>query len=110
MNYKTYTEYLKSSDWKQKRDQKIKRKLNRCAICSSTENIDIHHLNYKNLIDVEQSDLRKLCRRCHYFAHQLLKEGKIVFNGSNHHSRFAIIKNAVKKGLGIYHKNMFYDK
>lgn len=101
-----YTDYLKSNDWKEKRRQKLlKRK--RCAICASTENLDIHHLNYKNLFDVEQTDLRKLCRRCHFLAHDLHKAGKIIFTSTNHHSRFTKIKAAVKRELGISHKNCF---
>jgi hypothetical protein len=105
-DYMQYTEYLKSDDWKQKRAEKSS-KTNRCAICASIENIDTHHLNYKNLTDVEQSDLRKLCRRCHFLAHQLLKDGEIVFKNDNHHSRFGILKGAVKRALGIGNKNMF---
>lgn len=104
-----YQDYLKSEDWKNKRNKKRSKKL-RCSICASTEKIDVHHLNYKNLYDVEQTDLRKLCRRCHYLTHELHKRGKIVFRNKNHHSRFAIIKSAVKKELGISGKNMFNSK
>jgi hypothetical protein len=101
-----YKEYLKSEDWKQKRKLK-KSKNNRCGICASTENIDIHHLNYKNLYDVEQSDLRRLCRRCHFLAHRLQKEGKLVFTNRSHHSMFGKIKGAVKRELGISKINQF---
>ena len=98
--------YLQSDDWKEKRMKKnSKRK--RCAICAEKKNIDIHHLNYKNLHDVEQSDLRRLCRRCHFLVHELEKNGKIVYRSNNHHSKYAIQKAAVKKELGITHKNMF---
>jgi hypothetical protein len=102
MNYK---EYLESRDWKEKRKLKLL-KGKGCGICGSCK-VDIHHLNYKNLTDVDMTDLRRLCRRCHFLAHDLFKQGKITFRSTNHHSRFAIIKNAVKKELGIYHKNMF---
>lgn len=103
-----YKEYLKSEDWVQKRRLKRRKRL-RCAICAATDELDIHHLNYRNLYDVQQSDLRRLCRRCHFLTHKLYKEGKIIFRNDNHHSRFAIIKCAVKKELGITNVNMFTD-
>lgn len=101
-----YSDYLKSCDWKEKRTLKRNNKKN-CAICGSKENLHTHHLNYKNLIDVEQSDLRVLCENCHFLTHKLFKEGKIKFKNNNHNSRFALIKNAVKKHLGISKVNMF---
>ena len=101
-----YATYLKSEDWKDKRS--LKKKTNsRCAICSSNKKLDTHHLNYKNLVDVQQSDLRVLCHRCHFLAHDLMKNGKIVFRSTNHHSRFTIIKSAVKKSLGLSNINLF---
>ena len=103
-----YQQYLRSDDWQKKRDEKNS-KLRRCAICASTENIHVHHLNYRNLHDVEQSDLRKLCRRCHFLGHELERRGKIVYRSNNHHSKFGIFKAAVKKELGISAKNMFNE-
>ena len=102
----TYKDYLKSNDWKNKRKTK-RAKRNRCAICASTELLDVHHLNYKDLYSVEQSDLRVLCRRCHFLAHDLMKVGKIKFYKTNHNSRFTVIKNAVKKHLGVFQVNLF---
>ena len=101
-----YQGYLKSEDWLTKKYLK-KLRTNRCAICNATENLDIHHLNYRNLVDVQLSDLRVLCRRCHFLAHDLHRAGKIRFKSDNHNSRFALIKNAVKKELGITKSNMF---
>lgn len=101
-----YQDYLKSPDWTAKRNNK-KRKINRCGICGETKSLDVHHLNYKNLYDVDGTDLRVLCHRCHFVAHRLFKEGKIVFRNNDHNSRFAIIKNEVKKELGLHMKNLF---
>ena len=104
-----YKKYLQSEDWKEKRRIKNSKR-RRCAICAEENNIDIHHLNYRNLTDVEQSDLRRLCRRCHFLVHKLEREGKIVYRSNNHHSKYTIQKVAVKKELGITNKNMFYPK
>ena len=105
---KEYQKYLKSGDWSNKRAEKRSKRL-RCGICASTENIDIHHLNYRKLTDVKQSDLRRLCRRCHNLVHKLEREGKIVYRSNNHHSKWNIQKSAVKKALGITNQNMFND-
>lgn len=102
-----YREYLKSKDWKDKRNNK-RAKVSRCGICASEDVLDVHHLNYKNLFDVELSDLRVLCHRCHFLAHDLHKQGKFTFRNKSHHSRWELLKNAVKKELGISGKNMFY--
>lgn len=101
-----YQNYLQSEDWKTKRSSKRRRK-NNCAICNSKDNLDVHHLNYKNLVDVSQSDLRVLCRRCHFLGHELMKQGKVEFKGDNHHSMFTILKAKVKKELGVGTSNMF---
>ena len=102
----SYEDYLESEDWKKKRRKKFARK-RRCGICGSTENLNVHHINYGNLYDVEMSDLRVLCERCHKLAHELIKAGKINFKNTNHHSRFGITKGAVKKYLGLKNRNMF---
>tara|TARA_B100001175_G_C19164664_1_gene474561 strand:- start:187 stop:528 length:342 start_codon:yes stop_codon:yes gene_type:complete len=104
-----YRTYLQSDDWKKKRAKKRSKKL-RCAICAAKHNIDIHHLNYRNLTDVKQSDLRRYCRRCHSIVHELEKRGEITYRNNNHHSKFAIQKYAVKKYLGITFQNMFLDE
>lgn len=101
-----YKEYLGSEDWADKRRRKLAR-TNRCGICSAKSNLDVHHLNYRDLVSVELSDLRVLCRRCHYLAHDLHKRGVYRFRSDNHHSRFAILKSAVKVALGISARSMF---
>lgn len=102
-----YKEYLLSDDWKQKRRQKLLKKRH-CAVCSSKKELHVHHLNYKNLFDVEMSDLRVLCKRCHFLAHDLMKEGKIKYKKTNHHSRFVILKTAIHKYLGTKGQSLFY--
>lgn len=99
-----YKDYLQTDHWKLLKSFKTNK---RCAICASPTNLDTHHLIYKNLFNVQPADLRKLCRRCHFLAHDLFKQGKIIFHSTNHHSRFSIIKVAVKKSLGLTHVNMF---
>lgn len=102
-----YQQYLQSDHWQQLRERK-EQKATRCAICATTKNLQTHHLFYKNLYDVQTSDLRVLCDRCHKLTHELIKEGILVPNQySTHHGLFAATKAKVKKRLGCGNKNLF---
>jgi 5-methylcytosine-specific restriction endonuclease McrA len=96
-----YRIYLKSQDWRDKRHAKLLR-TRRCGICGSTDRLDVHHLNDRDLVDVALTDLRVLCHRCHFLAHDLYRAGKIKFRNDNHLSRWQLLKCAVKQELGIF--------
>lgn len=102
-----YEDYLKSDHWKSLKARKVARNPKRCAICASPQNIDLHHLIYKNLYDVETRDLRWLCRRCHFKAHDLMRSGVLRFPSPSPNSRFTLTKTAVKKELGLTGRNLF---
>lgn len=108
MNKTEYQNYLKSDHWKNLKSEKEKSRSKRCAICGDDRLVDLHHLRYKNIVDVDTSDLRWLCRRCHFLTHDLIKEGKLVFKGTSHHSIFASTKAAVKKALGFHGKDKVF--
>jgi len=99
-----YQKYLESDEWKKKRRGKFAVSKNKCcAICLSVENLQVHHLSYKNNLDeVPNWDLRILCNTCHQATHDLINSGKIKFTKNTHNHRFSITKNAVKKHLGLY--------
>lgn len=109
MTKEEYRKYLLSDEWKEKRILKFKSKrIYRCAICGSKKGLEVHHLIYKHIYDVETSDLRIFCHTCHSLTHELLKKGKIKYKNENHNSRFALTKNAIKKCLGKSFDNCFY--
>lgn len=58
------TVYLKSNHWKELRKLKLSTNPS-CEDCGSSFRLEPHHLQYKNLYDVEVSDLKTLCRKCH---------------------------------------------
>jgi hypothetical protein len=60
--------YLQTDHWKELRQRKITHQPN-CENCKSPANLDVHHLRYKNLYDVEPDDLKVLCRKCHTMEH-----------------------------------------
>lgn len=61
-------EYLKSDHWKNLRYCKLQQ-VCYCEMCDNTSTLDVHHINYKNLYDVELEDLMVLCRKCHVKVH-----------------------------------------
>lgn len=61
-------EYLTSQHWKSLRESKLQRNPS-CEKCGSRQRLDVHHLRYRNIFDVELSDLQTLCRLCHDAIH-----------------------------------------
>jgi 5-methylcytosine-specific restriction endonuclease McrA len=68
-NYRN--EYLRSNHWRELRRRKLK-ETPLCENCGNGLHVELHHINYKNLYDVELSDLKTLCRKCHIKAHVII--------------------------------------
>jgi 5-methylcytosine-specific restriction endonuclease McrA len=72
--------YLKSDHWRELRKRKLE--LNPlCEKCGGNNCVDPHHLLYRNLYDVQLSDLQTLCRKCHAEVHT------VMFNQSSIHKK-----------------------
>ena len=73
-NYNQYLIYLKSNEWKRKKEYFRESKLykNGCHICSSLP-VDIHHKSYKRFKNERLSDLVALCRSCHNDVHNMVR-------------------------------------
>lgn len=69
------TEYLKSDHWKSLKARKLVQNPN-CSGCWSNAHLDVHHIRYRNLYDVDLSDLLTLCRACHIKEHERLRAKK----------------------------------
>ena len=67
-----YQEYLKSDHWKEIRLKALDRAGNRCQLCSSTDNLNVHHNTYKNRGNEDLKDLVVLCRNCHEKFHDIV--------------------------------------
>lgn len=67
--------YLKSDHWAALRLARIAKQKGKCAICRKGLGLglDVHHVRYKNLYDVDLFDLKALCRRCHTAVHVVLE-------------------------------------
>ncbi len=60
--------YLKSEHWKDLRLRKLSESPI-CECCKTSRAVEPHHLNYKNIFDVELNDLLSVCRLCHKRLH-----------------------------------------
>lgn len=98
-----YQEYLKSDDWKAKRELKLaSKKSPNCEICHGWRFLHVHHLIYReNLEDTKQGDLAILCLRCHDLTHELMRQGKLKFQSSDPHTRFIATYRIVTAELGM---------
>lgn len=81
MCYNSYQEYLRSDEWKKKRDRIIERD-GFCLICSSTKKLRVHHNTYDRCdwINGEcnelQKDLITICDQCHKKFHNKPRKPK----------------------------------
>jgi len=64
--FRDYNDYLFSSHW---RNLKKSLGMFACCVCESSKNLLAHHVRYRDLIDVEVSDLVCMCFACHDIFH-----------------------------------------
>lgn len=67
-----YKEYLESDHWQDIRSKALERADNKCQLCSSKINLNVHHNTYKNRGNENLTDLVVLCRECHAKFHNKL--------------------------------------
>lgn len=86
----------------------MRKKIKNCAICNSNKELQFDFLPGCDPVVSRSCFMRMLCKRCYDLSVKLHKQGVIKQrNPDSHHSLFAIVKDAVKKSLGIPTKNMF---
>lgn len=67
--YNSYSDYLKSKEWKNKRKRLFKQRNNKCENCGSINKLHLHHLTYKNIFNEKDNELQVLCSYCHAKIH-----------------------------------------
>ena len=65
-------EYLNSEEWKKLRDL-IMSTSPKCQCCENLAT-DVHHLVYKNIVDIKITDLIPVCKNCHNLIHEAIDE------------------------------------
>ncbi len=77
---KKYYQYLRSLEWKKKRQEAFKIHGKVCRNCGATERLEVNHKTYKNLFNEDiVNDLEILCHYCHCTYHgstKFIKGGK----------------------------------
>jgi len=68
-------EYLKSDEWIQKRNNYISTN-QMCEKCGK-QATEVHHIEYRNLMDITNECLMSVCRECHIFIHECI-ETKLI--------------------------------
>lgn len=65
-----YAEYLQSDVWKSKAAHARERDCNRCRLCNSPDNLQVHHRTYERIGHELLDDLTTLCDECHELYHK----------------------------------------
>ena len=74
-----YEEYLKSEEWRKKRQLVLEFWNHECAICAANDNLHIHHRTYIRLGHEKLTDLIALCKTCHDLFHSRGKRGRLWY-------------------------------
>lgn len=75
MTKEQYKIYLQSEHW-QKFKKRVHKRYKCCRFCQVKENLNIHHLTYKNLGHEKFKDIVVVCQTHHYNLH----DAKLMFN------------------------------
>lgn len=70
--------YLKSDEWRRKRNHIISRDSGKCVICDKTNNLNVHHITYNHVYNEPSEHLLTVCRDCHENIHSdtpVIKDG-----------------------------------
>lgn len=70
---RNYTEYLKSEEWRIKREQAFMFHGRKCKKCGSNKTLHVHHMTYIRLKNEIMEDFCILCNLCHIEYHKLNK-------------------------------------
>jgi len=73
--FSSYEEYLNSKDWANYKKMFYRCNLNKCWVCGSDKNLNIHHKTYQRLGKEKKGDCLFLCKTCHCEVHILIDEG-----------------------------------
>lgn len=65
-----YAEYLRSPEWRERRQVALEAAGHRCQVCNAPGPLDVHHRTYERLGAEDAGDLFVLCRTCHDLFHR----------------------------------------
>jgi 5-methylcytosine-specific restriction endonuclease McrA len=65
-----YASYLKSPEWKARREAALEAALWACQVCNRDSALQVHHRCYERVGEERQEDLIVLCDDCHGLFHR----------------------------------------
>lgn len=69
-----YPAYIKSNDWRKKREFALKILGAKCQMCNKTDlPLHVHHKHYKTLYHERFEDVNIFCTLCHEKTHRVIK-------------------------------------
>jgi hypothetical protein len=72
-----YQEYLRTPEWRRRRERKLDQADRRCQLCNRHHrSLNVHHRTYENLGEELDGDLIVLCRACHGTFHEHRRLGR----------------------------------
>lgn len=95
------TEYLKSDEWKRLRNL-ILHTVPNCQYCNAKLASEVHHMTYRNIVDVKITDLLPVCRPCHKLIHCAINDGYISQLPEK-------IEEITQKTVNILHDNNYKE-
>lgn len=75
-DYWSYTDYMSSEKWDERKAHTLRRDGNKCAVCGATDDLVIHHVCYSRFGNESNLDLVTLCDKCHKDVHELVEYAK----------------------------------
>lgn len=69
-----YISYINSEPWKEKCKAIKTTRGNKCQICGSESNLQVHHNTYERLGCEDDNDLVLICKSCHFLFHRRFNE------------------------------------
>lgn len=97
-----YSEYLHSDHWATLRAQKLCLTSGKCESCGSNQNIQVHHLKYREWYNCTVDDLIVLCRRCHDIFHEILTRNGTKPQFYNASETIRVIQGVFQRNSGTY--------
>lgn len=65
-----YLDYINSNPWKEKCKVIKETRGNKCQVCGSEKDLQVHHNTYERLGCEDDNDLILLCKPCHFLFHR----------------------------------------
>jgi len=96
----TYTEYMKSDEWAERKTRYYSTHDKSCVACGSFDLVDLHHMTYANLKAEKDEDLTSLCETCHTQYHAIYENPSKIDT-----KKFISAKQAYWGGKEIFLRN-----